>query len=83
MRMPRRYKQSNTVLSLNKALYGLRISLLLWQRHFTKFLTKLGFILVPHKLCCIIKNSVVIFFYVDDIILAYRKKREETAKALI
>ena len=83
MRMPRGYKQSNTVLSLNKALYGLRISPLLWQRHFTEFLTKLGFIPVPHEPCCMIKDGVIIFFYVDDIILAYGKKREETAKALI
>jgi hypothetical protein len=38
MRMPRGYAQHGKILKLNKALYGLWISLLLWQRDFTTYL---------------------------------------------
>jgi hypothetical protein len=38
MRMPDGHRKPNTVLKLNKALYGLRISPLLWQKEFTNTL---------------------------------------------
>jgi hypothetical protein len=43
IRMPHSYQKSRTVLKVNKALYGLRISPLLWQKEFTLTLTALGF----------------------------------------
>ena len=43
MRMPYGYQKPGTILKLQKALYGLRISPALWQRDFTATLTKLGF----------------------------------------
>jgi hypothetical protein len=67
---------------LNKALYGLRISLLLWQKEFMKTLTEIGYTQVPHEPCCFIKGGVLVFFYVDDVIVAYRKKDDEEAQAL-
>ncbi|KAK1912876.1 hypothetical protein P3342_004812 [Pyrenophora teres f. teres] len=71
MRMPRGYQKPGTLLKVQKALYGLRISPLLWQKEFTATLTKIGFQQVPQEPCCMIKDGVIIFFYVDDIIIAH------------
>ena len=79
MRMPNGYQKPGTILKLQKALYGLRISPLLWQKEFTSTLWELGFSPVPHEPCCMIKDGVFIFFYVDDIILAYHKEKEAEA----
>ena len=43
MRMPRGYQKPGTILQINKALYGLRISQLLWQKEFTTTLQALDF----------------------------------------
>ena len=43
MRMPRGYQKPGTILQVNKALYGLRISPLLWQKEFTTTLQALDF----------------------------------------
>ena len=69
MRMPRGYQKPGTILQVNKALYGLRISPLLWQKEFTTTLKALDFQAVPHEPCCLIKDGVIVFFYVDDIIV--------------
>jgi hypothetical protein len=83
MRMPSGYQKPGTILRVQKALYGLRISPLLWQKEFTSSLTQLGFSTVPHEPCCMIKNGVIIFFYVDDIILAYHKSKENEAHKIV
>ncbi|KAI1515859.1 polyprotein [Pyrenophora tritici-repentis] len=83
MRMPRGHQKPGTILKLNKALYGLRISPLLWQKEFTSTLKELGFQEVPHEPCCLIKGGIIIFFYVDDIILAYHKDIEQSAQQAI
>ena len=80
MRMPQGYQKSGTILKLQKALYGLRISPLLWQRDFTATLTQLGFQIVPHEPCCMIKDGIIIFFYVDDVVLAYHKDKAQEAQ---
>lgn len=77
MRMPKGYSKPGTILRIKKALYGLRISPLLWQKDFTAALTQLGFQIVPHEPCCMIKDGIIIFYYVDDIILAYRKDQSK------
>jgi hypothetical protein len=82
MRMPPGHRKKGTILMLNKALYGLRISPLLWQKEFMKTLTEIGYTQVPHEPCCFIKEGVLIFFYVDDVIVAYRKKDDEELKHL-
>lgn len=79
MRMPPGYRTPGTILKLEKALYGLRISPLLWQRELQTTLTKMGFQTVPHEPCCLIRQGILIFFYVDDIIIVYRKKQETAA----
>jgi hypothetical protein len=64
-------------------LYGLRISLLLWQKEFTTTVRDIRFQPVPHEPCCLIKDRVIIFFYVDDIILAYYKDKVQEAQNAI
>ena len=82
MKMPHGYQKPGTTLKIQKALYGLRISPLLWQKEFTTALFQLKFQAVPHEPCCMIKDRIIIFFYVDDIIIAYHKTQEESAKQI-
>jgi hypothetical protein len=83
MKMPPGHRRNGTILKLNKALYGLRRSPLLWQRELTQALRKLGLEPVPHEPCCFIKGGIIIFFYVDDIVIAFRKHQEAEARSLI
>jgi hypothetical protein len=83
MRMPPGHREPGTILQVDKALYGLRISPLLWQKDFTSTLLKLGFTLVPHEPCCATKDGVIIFFYVDDIVMAYPKEKSKQAAQLL
>lgn len=83
MRLPPGYRKPGEVLRLNKALYGLRRSPLLWQKELTSALTAIGFQPVPHEPCCLTQDGILIFFYVDDIVLAYRKAQEPEARDLI
>jgi hypothetical protein len=83
MKMPQGYQKKGTILKVQKALYGLKVSPMLWQKEFTTTLQSLGFIAVPHEPCCMIKDSVIIFFYVDDIIFAYAKHKEKEAQQAV
>jgi hypothetical protein len=74
MRLPPAFGQPNKVLRLNKALYGLRRSPILWQMKFTSALQNLGFSEVPQEPCVMIKGGIICFFYVDDIVFAFRKQ---------
>ncbi|OAQ57457.2 polyprotein [Pochonia chlamydosporia 170] len=82
MRMPPGYRKPGRILKLQRALYGLRCSPLLWQKELTNTLEELGFEKVPHEPCCMMKNGIIIFFYVDDIVLAYKKGKETEAQNL-
>ncbi|RMZ87426.1 hypothetical protein DV736_g5352, partial [Chaetothyriales sp. CBS 134916] len=73
MKLPPGYKKNGMILKLNKALYGLRVSPLLWQKELIKTLNELGYSQIPYEPCCFIKAGVLIFFFVDDIIIAYRQ----------
>ena len=73
MRMPPGYLQSGKVLKLNKALYGLRRSPLLWQQKLTNEMKKLGFKEIPQEPCVVQKDEIIGFFYVDDIVFAFKK----------
>lgn len=83
MQMPPGYREHGKILRLNKALYGLRLSPLLWQRTLTAALLDLGLETIPHEPCCMTKQGIFIFFYVDDIVLAYKKKQESEAKKIM
>jgi hypothetical protein len=55
----------------------------LWQKDITESLTSIGFLLVPHELCCMIRDGVFILFYVNGIILGnYADKRAAADKAV-
>ena len=83
IRMPPGYRRPGTILKLQKALYRLRISPLLWQKELSTTLKALGCEPVPHKPCCYTLNRVLLFFYVDDIVLAYKPEERNTAYGLI
>lgn len=83
MRMPPGHRKPGTILKLQKALYGLRESPLLWQKELTDTLQGLGFNTVPHEPCCMTKGGIIIFFYVDDIVLAYKKGRESEIQSIM
>ena len=53
MRMPPGYGKQSKVLKLNRALYGLRRSPLLWQQKLTNEMKKLGFEKIPQEPCVV------------------------------
>src|SRR5438270_3901259 len=77
MRLPPGFGQPNRVAKLNKALYGLRRSPLLWQTKFTTALKELGFLEIPQEPCIMIRGGIICFFFVDDIVFAFRKQDTE------
>ncbi|KAL2137577.1 hypothetical protein VTI28DRAFT_8991 [Corynascus sepedonium] len=79
MRMPPGHRRHGTILKLNKALYGLRRSPLLWQRELTQALKNLGFKAVPHEPCAYTRDGIIVFFYVDDIVIAFREANRQQA----
>ena len=84
MRMPIDYREKGKIYQLNRALYGLRESPILWQRHFTGILINIGLRPILHESCCLISgDGILIFFYIDNIILAYRKSQESKAKEIL
>ena len=76
MHIPLWYGKNSKVLRLNKALYDLRRSLLLWQQKLTNELKKLGFKEIRQEPCVVQRNGIISFFYVDDIVFAYKKNRK-------
>ena len=81
MELPVGYRKRGRALKLNKALYGLRKSPLLWQKELTGTLANLGFRPVPHEPCIMIRDGCLVFFYVDDIVIAYPKAQQRQATA--
>ena len=65
------------VLLLLRALYGLKQSPALWQKHLSKTLQNLGLTEVPEAPCLFTNKHMVLFFFVDDIVIIYH--RDHTA----
>ena len=83
MQLPAGYPKDGVIAKLERALYSLRESPLLWQRDFSSSLEEIGFQPMPHKPCCMVKDGIIIFYYIDDIVLAFRKdKRDDAAKLM-
>ena len=74
IQMPPSYGKLNKVVRLNKALYSLRRSLILWQTKFIGVLQKMRFTEVPQEPCIMKRGGIICFFYMDDIVFAFRKK---------
>src|SRR5436190_21507997 len=81
--MPLGYRKPGKILRLNKAVYRLRKSPILWQQLLTQTLINIGFKPIPHEPCCLMYDEILIFFYIDDIVLVYRKSEKAKAKNLI
>ena len=70
-------------MKLNKALYGLRRSSLLWQQKLTKEMKKLGFEEIPQEPCVVQKDGIICFFYIDDIVFTCKKDRADEVKKIV
>ena len=70
----------NIILQLQKTLYGLKRSPLLWQKKLTSIFKSLRFKKISQESCIIISKNVIILFYVNDIVICYWKKDEKMAK---
>lgn len=75
--LPDGYKQDGMVVILKKALYGLRISPLLWFKRLTKAVEASGLIQGQEERCLFTDMMVYLFFYVDDVAMLFRKEHEE------
>jgi hypothetical protein len=78
------FKKDGICVRLNRALYGLRDSLLLWYEEFSSSLKEVGLRLLKEEPCLFFSNDrkILVLFYVDDILLLYQKKDEHTAKKM-
>jgi Reverse transcriptase (RNA-dependent DNA polymerase) len=56
------------------ALYGLKISPLLWYKELISTLTEFGLKPVPGTNCLYTNGRLIVFFYVDDIAMLFAKK---------
>ena len=83
MRMPPGYGEQGKVLKLNRALYGLRRSPLLWQQKLTDEMKKLGFKEIPQEPCVVQKNGIICFFYMDDIVFAFKKDQRDKVERTV
>jgi hypothetical protein len=68
---------------LNRAMYGLRQSPLLWQKHITRTFEALGFTIIPQEPCVMIKDDLILFFYVDDIGMLFPKGRRAVVEEIL
>ncbi|KAF2970752.1 hypothetical protein GQX73_g2825 [Xylaria multiplex] len=83
--LPDGFKQESKAALLNRALYGLRDSPLLWYKEFASTLKKLQLIPSPEEPCLFYSpdRKVYIIFYVDDFLVMYHKKDEKEAQRVI
>ena len=56
------------------ALYGLKISPLLWYKELTNTLIKFGLKLVPSTNCLYTDGRLIVFFYINNIAVLFIKK---------
>jgi hypothetical protein len=69
---PEGFEQAGMCLLLQRALYGLRQSPLLWLKNFSKTLQELGLMEVPGEPCLYSNDWLVVLCYVDDIVALCR-----------
>ena len=70
---PQGMKRPGFVLHLNRALYGLRVSPLLWFDLLSQVMQKLGLSPVPECACLFQNSQLIVFFYVDDIVVLFHQ----------
>jgi hypothetical protein len=67
VKCPEGYDQQGYCLQLNRALYGLTRSPLLWFNDLSSKLEKMDLKQVPEAQCLFVNRRLIVFFYVDDI----------------
>jgi len=80
---PDGFENKGNCLLLKRALYGLRISPLLWQQELCKVLKELGLSEILQEPCLFQNHYVILFYYVDDIVLLYREEHAAKVEELI
>ena len=70
------YKHPRFVLQVQRALYRLKISLVLWYKEFMYTLEDLGLDSIPRINCLFINNQLIFILYVDDILTVYAPKHQ-------
>jgi len=83
--LPDGFKKDGKIVELDKALYGLRESPLLWFNEFSKTLKELGLVPCSEDPCLFQdpEKRVLVLFYVDDILVLYHKDHEGEGKRII
>ena len=74
---PKRYEKASKVLKATRAIYRLRVSLLLWYNELTLSLKKLGIKPVPETSCLFMNDWLILLFFVDDIITVYSPRDQD------
>lgn len=74
--LPDGFKLPGKILRLQRALYGLRRSPLIWLQEFSRTLTQLGLLPVPEAQCLFTNGRIIVFFYVDDVVILYHKTHQ-------
>ncbi|MBE3047272.1 hypothetical protein IMZ48_33080, partial [Candidatus Bathyarchaeota archaeon] len=69
--LPQGHYQRGKLWKLLRALYGLRISPLLWYKRLREALEALGLSAIGEDQCVFSNGKVIVFFYVDDIIIMF------------
>ena len=68
---------------LKKALYGLRRSPLLWQKHLKSLLSGVGLTPLGDEPDILISNKLIVAIYVDDILLMYHERHASAAAVVL
>jgi hypothetical protein len=75
------FDDSTSIWELQRALYGLKTSPLLWYKDVTKTLEPFGLTPVLDCNCLYKSNTLIVFFYVDDIIVMARPAHQTCQQA--
>ncbi|RYP29703.1 hypothetical protein DL768_011208 [Monosporascus sp. mg162] len=83
--LPDGFKKSGVCAEIERALYGLRDSPLLWYREFSTTLQRLGLTPSPEEPCLFYdeQRTVILMFFVDDLLLFYHREHQSKADQLI
>ncbi len=76
VRYPEGFGGKGIVLKLFKALYGLRVTPLLWLSHLATLLENLGLAPIDDALCVYANRDLIVFFFVDDIVTLFHSSKK-------
>ena len=83
--LPPGFKRPNICVELDKALYGLKDSPMLWFKEFSSRLASLGLLQSAEEPCMFYSpaRDVYVVFFVDDVLVFYHHSRPAAAEAVI